>query len=115
MTIAQEFSQFWDSYPRRVGKIAAERAYRKARNVASAEEIAAGLEAYLQTMPQEMRFRPHPATWLNQGRWMDEFPERQQSRVTDWFDECRRLHDLRCGGRVAHDTKMWIEKQRQSA
>ena len=110
------FSQFWAAYPRRIGKLAAQKAYQKARRGASAEEILAGLEAYMLTMPREERFRPHPATWLNQGRWMDEFPERQRVQPQeDWFDQCRRLHDLRCNGRYGHAIQMGIDAERAAS
>lgn len=66
---------FWPKYPRRVAKKAALKAYFKARAEASCEKITAGLAraklgwAQRQT---EIQFIPHPATWLNQGRYDDE-------------------------------------------
>lgn len=71
--IADEFVGFWSLYPRRVGKKAAERAFRTARKAASVEEIAAGLHAQLPDLRRrETRYVPHPATWLNQQRWADD-------------------------------------------
>lgn len=66
-----EFDQFWGAFPRKVGKLAALRAYERSRRLASAEDIIAGVERYKQTKPDYADWC-HPATWLNQGRWMDE-------------------------------------------
>ena len=65
------FEAFWKHYPRRVGKLAAIRAYEKARRLANAEEILAGVERYKRTKPQYADWA-HPSSWLNAGRWMDE-------------------------------------------
>jgi uncharacterized protein YdaU (DUF1376 family) len=64
------FDDFWAAYPRKVGKHAARRAWTSAMKRASVEEIAAGLNAA--QWPTDRNFIPHPATWLNAGRWLDE-------------------------------------------
>ncbi len=109
-----EFDQFWAAYPRHVAKLAAAKAYQWARGRASAEEILAGLEAYCGHMPREEQFRPHASSWLRAGRWMDEYPERQQpqSEAEDWFSCCKRLHNLTCNGRYDHHLRMEIEAQK---
>ena len=74
-----DFDQFWKSYPRRVGRLDAIKAYAKARTVASAAEILAGVELYKAHKPEYADWC-HPSTWLNKGRWMDEYeaaPPRQ--------------------------------------
>ena len=115
MTHAAEFEEFWSYYPRRVGKLAAQRAYDTARKRATADAILAGVMAYVRTMPQEERFRPHPATWLNQGRWMDELPGVKQTQEEDWFDACRRLHNNECGlSRWRHHQRVEMDKIRAS-
>lgn len=104
--VVGEFEEFWQRYPRRVGKLAAQKAYQKARKHASAEAILAGLMSA--QFAEEPRFQPHPATWLNQGRWMDEdTPQRRQQAapVEDWYDECKRVHGGACGlNRYRHMT-----------
>lgn len=68
-----DFAEWYDLYPRKVGKQAALKAYRRARKVADAAELLDGLNAQLPKLQTaEERFRPHPATWLNEGRWEDE-------------------------------------------
>lgn len=63
-----EFNAFWSVYPRRAAKLAAQRAFTRARNIASLDEIMDDLRRY-QPKPG---FIKHPATWLNGGCWMDE-------------------------------------------
>lgn len=65
------FDSFWSAYPRRVGKDAARRAWGKATRRATAEVILAAVQVYPfdTARPQ---FIPHPATWLNGGRWADD-------------------------------------------
>lgn len=70
------FANFWKSYPKKVGKDAAETAWK--RKVKSPETIKAILEA-VKTQAQSDawkkdggQFVPNPATWLNQGRWKDD-------------------------------------------
>jgi len=79
----QSFLDWWEHYPKKVGKDAAYRAWRKAgfkvkaQMVCSSQEAAAHLlsrviayEAARQG--EDPQFTPHPATWLNQGRWADD-------------------------------------------
>jgi hypothetical protein len=66
------FEEFWQEYPRKTGKEAARRAWEKASARVGADAILAGLRAAL--WPSDSQFIPHPATWLNQGRWDDEAP-----------------------------------------
>lgn len=80
-----QFDEFWAAYPRKVAKLAAIRAWDKAVKMASAEEIIAAVEAQKKVCEQWQRdggqFIPHPATWLNQGRWMDEIGSKVNDSV----------------------------------
>lgn len=68
-----QFEQFWKSYPRRVGKGAARKAFEKALRLTSFDEIMSGLIRQLSYYAsREPQFIPHPTTWLNQERWSDE-------------------------------------------
>ena len=67
----KSFDEFWNVYPRKVGKREAEKAYAKALSVASAEEILAGAQKYATDPNRVDTFTAHPSTWLNQGRWSD--------------------------------------------
>lgn len=76
------FEDFWDAYPRKVGKAAAEKAWPKACKKLDPERLVkaavywAGLWEQART---EKQFIPHPATWLNGQRWDDEPPMRKAS------------------------------------
>ena len=67
----QEFSTFWLMYPRKVGKLAAQKAFEKALKSATPQEIFEGVTRYLRDCGSDPKFITHPSTWLNQGRWMD--------------------------------------------
>jgi len=66
------FAEFWQAYPRKVAKPAAEKAWRKV--AAEADAIMAGLGRAVgseQWRKDGGQFIPHPATWLNGRRWED--------------------------------------------
>lgn len=69
------FDAWWAKYPRRVGKLAAMKAYGKALTMATHEQLMAGVELYRDHLPDEAQYIAHPATWLNQGRWLDEYED----------------------------------------
>lgn len=67
-----EFERFWTAYPKKVGKRAAQKKF---------EALKPDLEQCLRAIEHQKRseqwrkdggqFIPHPATWLNEGRWED--------------------------------------------
>lgn len=67
------FAEFYMAYPRKVGKEAARRAFDKAARSTDPALIVDGARRYASdpNLP-EKRFIPHPASWLNAGRWDDE-------------------------------------------
>lgn len=67
------FSEWWEMYPRKTAKRAAEKAYRAALKRGSREVILEGLQSQLAALKaKETKFIPYPATWLNEDRWADE-------------------------------------------
>lgn len=79
----ESFSEFWNLYPRKIGKQAALRAFIKAADKTDSTTIIAGVQR-MATDPNlpPKQFIPHPATWLNEGRWDDEpYPERDRATV----------------------------------
>lgn len=77
-----DFENFYNVYPRKVGKQAALKAFAKALTIASVDDILAGALRYGNdpNLPVDENFIPHPATWLNGGRWEDgPLPERKLS------------------------------------
>lgn len=76
--VAVAFDGWWAKYPRKTAKPAALKAFRKAlQQTGDVAPLLAGLESAVcewQAARTEAQFIPHPATWLNQGRWADEHP-----------------------------------------
>lgn len=71
---AGAFPAWYELYPRKVGKLAAEKAYHSAlkRKDATPELLLAGLKLYVASPECENpKFIQYPATWLNAGRWLD--------------------------------------------
>jgi len=68
------FDEFWQAYPHKVGKLAAEEAYQKAIRRASIDRIRNGARRFAEYCKEhvEPKYVPEPATWLNKGRWDDE-------------------------------------------
>jgi len=76
------FTRFWEAYPLKVGKQAAAASWKRQKLEARTGESALHrlriIEAVQAQITSEAwtkdagQFIPHPATWLNQGRWDDE-------------------------------------------
>ncbi len=66
--IREGFKIFWDRWPNKVGKPAAEKAFVKVWR--ELPEIIAGVDRYVATMPAGRQWL-NPATFLNQRRWED--------------------------------------------
>lgn len=67
--ISLKFEEFWGSYPRKVGKQDALKAFIKGKCHLEMESIIDGLQ-YIDA--SEPKYIPYPATWLNGRRWEDE-------------------------------------------
>jgi len=72
-TPSKEFDLFWIQYPRKVGKEAARKAFAKAMKKTTADKVLSAVEDLrIRVAGKDQQFTPHPATWLNEGRWDDE-------------------------------------------
>jgi len=70
---SDDFEMFWMAYPRRVAKGNARKAFRIAVKNAVPSVIIAGAERFArERRGQDPKFTPHPASWLNAGRWADD-------------------------------------------
>lgn len=82
------FSAFWNAYPRKAGKGAAQKAFAKVR--VSLDILLSALEAQKRSDQWNRdggQYIPYPATWLNQRRWEDEppaQPEKDAGPAEDW-------------------------------
>lgn len=72
----QIFEAFWQSYPNKKGKGQAAKAFRSAIARSDRESFLAGYKAFLRiSAGKDKKYIPHPATWLNGDRWLDEYEE----------------------------------------
>jgi hypothetical protein len=72
----RRFAEFWLAYPNKVGKDAARKAFDKRK---PDDDLLASMLAAVESQKHSEKWAkdggqyiPNPATWLNQGRWMDE-------------------------------------------
>lgn len=78
--INREFAAtFWPAFPHKVQRGAAVKAWPRAREKASLDEIMAGLERYIRAKPPDRQWQ-NPATFLNGESWNDEPAEPPVSR-----------------------------------
>ncbi len=75
---SKEFEMFWSSYPRKIGKGFAWKAWKKISGVKKIYEVIIESVEKHKTKDSQWKkekgvFIPHPATFLNQSRWEDEF------------------------------------------
>ena len=75
------FDEFWELYPKRTGKAAAEKAWPRAVDRASSSEtIIEALRAQLPAMnAKERQYIKNPSTWLNQACWEDDVEKPQKN------------------------------------
>lgn len=72
------FEEFWEAYPKKRGKIDAQKAYERAtrkKGPAFRQSLLEAVEKQKrssQWLEDNGRFIPYPATWLNKGKWADE-------------------------------------------
>lgn len=85
------FVEFWQAYPRKVGKPSARRAWVKAvgKARASPEAIIAAARRFAadpRRRSRDIEFTAHPATWLNDARY-DDAPQEQEQIGWDDIEE----------------------------
>jgi hypothetical protein len=88
-TYGDDFLEFWKSYPKKVGKDEAWRAWKKRNGSKPSIEIIVNAVEMQKKSNQWIRdggqYIPNPATWINQGRWADEPTEQHplKGKVSD--------------------------------
>ena len=85
--VISSFDMFWGEYPKKSAKQDAKKAWSKIKPTPDMLEtimyglkLAKGSEQWAE---KNGRFIPNPATWLNGGRWEDEYTPYQPSKKTD--------------------------------
>jgi hypothetical protein len=97
-----DFDMFWNSYPLKVGKAAAKRAWEKAITIEKPDVIIMGAYRYALDPNRHPSFTAHASTWLNAGRWSDApLPPRMLS------PEEKRLQEM-------EESKAKTERERQA-
>ena len=103
---SDRFDEFWNAYPRKVGKKKARTKYATAIKAAGDEQSVIDGAKRLASDPNlpDKQFIPHPTTWLERGGWDDEpLPARAPSRQIpqrkteseQWDDVRRELRQQR--------------------
>ena len=75
------FDQFWREYPKKVGKQAAIKAFKRVK--VPVDTLLTAIDRQKrgdQWSRDNGRYIPNPATWLNQGRWEDELEVQHDDR-----------------------------------
>ena len=88
VSVPATFTEWWAAYPRKVGKQAAIRAWRRIEALpplkAMLHKLAEQIESEQWTQDAG-RYIPNPATYLNQGRWDDEvMPADNEPYTPEW-------------------------------
>lgn len=88
MTLEDDFNLFWRAYPRRISKGAARDAFTKAIRKTTLDTMLQAIADYIRFKPERIDFK-HPATWLNQECWDDEWqsvPKEVSNRKRNFAD-----------------------------
>lgn len=88
----ERFDAFWNAYPKKVGKGAAEKSFKKLK---PSGDLLQRMLSAIETQKQSDQWKrdngqyiPNPATWLNQTRWEDEGtaqPNNQDISLDEFF------------------------------
>jgi len=112
----REFEIWYEGYPRKVGRNEAFKAFRAARRETTLEKLVEGLAIQVEgwgAKKTEMRFIPHPATWLRQGRWDDEdvaLQECQSENAENWGHSTGALEKIKENIQIPVDRELAREQ-----
>jgi hypothetical protein len=99
------FNEFWDVYPRKLGKGEAKRAFEKAVRKHGADVVMDGVRS-LASDPNlpEPQFIPRAATWLNGERWGDDpYPPKQVVKADRFVKPAADIPGARAWVKALHD------------
>lgn len=100
------FEEFWRAYPRRTAKAAAKKSWERATQKIKADPdaIMAGVRRYVEAcVGKDQQYIAHPATWLNQQRWLDEEAEKPAQQA--YSGDGLRLGGIVSTSRIAHELR----------
>lgn len=108
--LIDDFEEFWREFPRRVGKLAAQRAYEKVRKGGVSQgQLLDGIAEYRRSKPAYADWC-HPRTWLAQGRWMD---ESEVKATVDYYAGWSCPHEPSCGHPTRCATLVYLDNARK--
>ena len=79
-----QFEEFWELYPKKVGRKPARNKYKYALKETTQDNLITSLKAYIKSKKNEpSTYLLNPATWLNQERWNDEIESKKEFYLTN--------------------------------
>lgn len=116
------FDEWWEVYPKKVGKGAARTAYQKAVKKVNPDTLITRTrtaKSLWERDKTERRFIPNPATWLNQERWEDETlvdsPATSGDLFQDALDNPLAIGDLLKATGMSGPSIRWDDRPREVA
>lgn len=82
------FLKFWEVYPKKTAKLESEKVFLRQCKKFKADDIIEGAKKFaLSCKGKDPQYIPYPATWLNGGRWADDYkpPKKQHSELPEDF------------------------------
>lgn len=94
----KEFQEFWNEYPRKIGRAKVEKIWQKIMrdtlNSGEANNLAHKIIESVKSQKKtnqlgnpDQNFVPHPSTWLNQKRWQDEIETKRLNGSGSTIDD----------------------------
>jgi hypothetical protein len=105
--VDREFDEWWNSYPRKVGKGGARREWqrlKKQRALPAVEVLIQATRRYAQTI-SDLKYCAHPTTWLKQERWADEEQATTQTAIVELSGDERTAVNLAAAFLVTNRTE----------
>jgi len=104
---ATNFERFWSAYPRKVGKGAAIKAFEKAEKESDNTEdlthrIIVALDIQRRARKKKYERKefvpewPHPSTWVNQLRWLDEVEVDREGVAFNAYKKEKECENKKC-------------------
>lgn len=101
-----DFDEFWQAYPEKIGKNAAVEVWKKAKDKPVLASILAAVELYKRTKPVD-RAWVAPARWLREGRWSDVPAALQAAGASEGAAGGRNAQQWRWGAKLFAEKKYW--------
>ena len=110
------FDKFYALYPRKQGRRAAEKSWQRLSSLEQQDALEAlpNHIEYWKLKQTEKDFIPHPATWINQGRWEDELDmEVKKNKKPDlpWYSTeeltAKKAQEVGCPAYAGEGWQQW--------